>query len=254
MTLAILVLSELVPKTLGANFWKELTAFTVRSLYVIITLLLPLVWFSQFITKALKNDKSKSVFSRMDFLALAEVGAEQGVFEKHESDIIANLLKFNSIRAKDVMTPRVMVQALPREQSIRQLYDANRDQRFSRILLYAEASIDKISGYVLKDELLAGLVEGKEDEPIHMLERKIMTVPESFPIPALFNRFLRKREHIALVVGEFGGMSGIVTMEDVIETLLGLEIVDELDHVEDMQAQARKNWEKRAKNLGLLKD
>ena len=187
-------------------------------------------------------------------MALAEVGAEQGVFEKRESEIIANLLKFNAIEAKDIMTPRVMVKALPREQSIGDFYKANRGERFSRILLYEDSSIDKVTGYVLKDELLAALLENRRDEPIHAFEREIITVPESFPIPDLFNFFLRQREHIALVLGEYGGMSGIVTMEDVVETLLGLEIVDEMDDVEDMQAQARKNWEKRAKALGLIKD
>ncbi len=254
MTLAILVLSELIPKTIGANYWKELAAFTVKSLSWVIILLFPLVWFSQFITKALKKDKAKSVFSRLDFLALTEVGADQGVFEKHESDIITNLLKFNAVQAKDVMTPRVMVKAVPREQSIGEFYKANRKAHFSRILLYKESSIDKVTGYVLKDELLTGLLENRQDEQIHLFEREIITVPENFPIPELFNLFLRQREHIALVLGEFGGMSGIVTMEDVIETLLGLEVVDETDHVEDIQAQARKNWEKRAKRLGLTKD
>jgi CBS domain containing-hemolysin-like protein len=252
MTLAILVLSELIPKTLGANFWKELAPFTVKSLSLVIAVLFPLVWFSQFITRALKKDKTKSVFSRMDFLAMAEVGADQGVFEKRESDIISNLLKFNSIRAKDVMTPRVMVKAAPRNFTIGQLYRSNPDITFSRILLHEGDTIDTISGYILKDELLTKLVENKEDEPIQLLERKILTVPESFPIPDLFNRFLKDREHIALVVDEFGGMSGIVTMEDVIETLLGLEIVDESDRVEDMRALARKDWEKRAKSMGLI--
>jgi CBS domain containing-hemolysin-like protein len=254
MTLAILVLSELIPKTLGANFWRELTAFTAKSLSVVITLLLPLVWFSQFITRALKKDKSKSVFSRMDFLALAEVGTEQGVFHPYESEMIANLLKFNSVRTEDVMTPRVVVKAAPREQTIGQFYQASRDERFSRIPLYAEGSIDKITGYILMDELLAELAEDRGDEPIHVLERKILTVSENFPIPDLFNRFLQEREHIALVVGEFGGMSGIVTMEDVIETLLGLEIVDESDSTEDMQEQAKRNWGRRAGRIGLIKN
>jgi len=252
MTLAILVLSELIPKTLGANFWKELAPFTVKSLSLVIAVLFPLIWFSQFITKALKKDKGKSVFSRMDFLAMAEVGADQGVFEKRESDIIFNLLKFNSIRAKDIMTPRVMVKAASRDITTGQLYRANQGLSFSRILLHAGETIDTITGYILKDELLTKLVENKEDEPIHLLERRILAVPESFPIPDLFNRFLKEREHIALVVDEFGGMSGIVTMEDVIETLLGLEIVDESDRVEDMRALARKDWEKRAKSMGLI--
>lgn len=253
MTLAILVLSELIPKTIGANYWKELTTFTVKSLFWMIRLLLPLVLFSRFITSALKKDKSKSVFSRLDFLALTEVGAEQGVFQKHESNIIANLLKFDAIRARDVMTPRVMVKAIPREQSIGEFYKADREEGFSRILLYQGGSVDNITGYVLKDELLDGLLENRQDEPIHSFERKIITIPENFPIPELFNLFLKQREHIAMVSGEFGGMSGIVTMEDVIETLLGLEILDESDQVEDMQAQARANWQKRAERLGITK-
>jgi len=252
MTLAILVLSELIPKTLGANFWKELAPFTVKSLSLVISVLFPLIWFSQFITRALKKDKTKSVFSRMDFLAMAEVGANQGVFKKHESDIISNLLKFNSIRAKDVMTPRVMVTAVSRKMTIGQLYRSDQNITFSRILLHDGETIDTITGYILKDELLTKLVENKEDEPLKILERKILAVSERFPIPDLFNRFLEDREHIALVVDEFGGMSGIVTMEDVIETLLGLEIVDESDRVEDMRGLARKDWEKRAKSMGLI--
>jgi CBS domain containing-hemolysin-like protein len=254
MTLAILILSELIPKTLGANLWKELTPFTARSLDLVIRFLFPLVWFSQFITGILKKDKGRSVFSRKDFLALTEVGAEQGVIEEHESDIISNLLKFNDIRAVDVMTPRVMVKAASRALTIGEFYEVIRDTGVSRIPLYKEGSKDSITGYVLKDELLASLVENRAKEPVHELERRIISVPEGFPIPELFKRFLREREHIALVVGEYGGMSGIVTMEDVIETMLGMEIVDELDQAEDLQALARKNWQKRAKALGLIKD
>ena len=254
MTLAILVLSELIPKTLGANFWMELTPFTARSLALVIKLLFPLVWFSQFITGILKKEKARSVFSRSDFLAMTEVGTEQGVFEEHESDIISSLLKFNEIRAVDVMTPRVIVKAASRALTIGELYEVIRDSGVSRIPLYKDESKDRVTGYVLKDELLASLVENRAKEPVHKLERKIISVPEGFPIPELFKRFLREREHIALVVGEYGGMSGIVTMEDVIETMLGLEIVDESDPAEDLQALARKNWQKRAKALGLIEN
>jgi CBS domain containing-hemolysin-like protein len=252
MTLAILILSELIPKTLGANFWKELAPFTVKSLDWIIKLLYPLVWFSQFITMALKKDKSKSVLSRMDLVAMAEVGTEQGVFEPHESEIIANLLQFNTVRAKDVMTPRTVVFAAPREMTIGRFFESNHDVHFSRIPLFKDASRDQITGYVLKNDLLSELAEDKPDTPLHTLERKLITVPEPFPLPELFNRFLVGRDHIALVAGEFGDMAGIVTIEDVIETLLGMEIVDELDTVKDMQALARQNWEKRAKTLGLI--
>ena len=252
MTLAILVLSELIPKTLGANYWKEMAPFTARSLALIIKLLAPLVWFSQFVTRALKKDEVHSAFSRKDFLAMADIGARDGVFEQQESEIIANLLRFNMVRAKDVMTPRMVVKAAWACQPIGEFFEQNRDLRFSRIPLYEKESQDHIIGYMRKDEMLAQMVDGGKDAELRTLRRDIISVPEDFPIIELFNRFLSNREHIALVVDEFGGMAGLVTMEDVIETLIGIEIVDELDQTTDMQVLARRNWEKRAKRLGIL--
>ena len=252
MTLAILVLSELIPKTLGANYWKELAPFTVRSLTWIIRLLAPLVWFSQFVTRALKKEDVGSAFSRSDFLVMADIGARHGVFEPHESEIIGSLLRFHAVRAKDVMTPRMVVKAASACQSIGDFFEQNRDLRFSRIPLYEGDSRDHVIGYLLKDELLDAVVDGKQTAELRSLLHKIITVSEGHPIVDLFNRFLAEREHIALVVGEFGGMAGIVTMEDVIETLLGIEIVDESDRTADMQVLARRSWERRAKRLGLL--
>ncbi len=252
MTLGILVLSEIIPKTLGANFWKELAPFTVRSLSVIIVLLYPLVWMSQGITRLLKKDKEASVFSRSDFVAMAEIGAKQGVFEPGETEIIHNLLRFKSVQARDVMTPRPVVKVISEDMTIREFYESNPDLRFSRFPVYEGSSQEDITGFVRKDELLRHLVEDKGKSRVGELKRDLLAVHESCPIPDLFTRFLEKREHIALVVDEFGGMSGIVTMEDVIETLLGMEIIDELDSTVDMQKLARRNWEKRARKLGLL--
>lgn len=253
MTLAILVLSELIPKTIGANYWKELTPFTARSLALIIRLLLPLVWFSQLVTKALKKEDVGSAFTRSDFLAMADIGAQHGVFEQHESDIITSLLRFRTVMAKDVMTPRTVVKVAPASQSIADFYEQNRDDlRFSRIPLYDGESRDHIVGYVLKDQLLDQMVDGESGAELSSLKREIIHVTENHPIVELFNQFLATREHIALVIDEFGGMAGIVTMEDVVETLLGVEIVDEFDQATDMQILARRNWERRAKRLGLI--
>jgi CBS domain containing-hemolysin-like protein len=254
MTLGILILSELIPKTLGANSWEELAPFTVKSLLLIIAALAPLIWFSQFITKALKKDKSKSVFSRMDFLAMAKIGADSGVFEEHESHIIGNLLRFNTIQAKDVMTPRTVVVSGSETTPIKAFFDAHSPPRFSRIPIYEPDKPDNVTGYILKDDLLARLVESEGEAPLSSLKRDIVVIKQSFPIPDLFSRFLEKREHIALVVDDFGGMAGIVTMEDVIETLLGMEIIDESDKAQDMQLLARQNWERRAKRLGLIEE
>lgn len=251
MTLAILLLSEIIPKTIGANYWKELAGFTVRSLKIVMWLLAPLVFVSQIITKALKKDKEASVFSRADFGAMAELGSQQGVFDEGESNILRNLLRFNTVFAKNVMTPRTVMVASDQDTSIRDFHESHPHLRVSRIPIY-EGSQDKITGYVLKHQILKKLIDGQGDDPLSTIRRDILAVKESFPIPDLFSHFTNKREHIAIVVDEFGGTAGLVTMEDVIETLLGLEIVDETDNSSDMQEMARKQWEERARNVGLL--
>ncbi len=253
MTLAILILSEIIPKTLGANNWKRLSGFTVNSLNIVIYALFPLVWLSQFITKLLKKDKDKSVLSRADFSAMAEIGEKEGIFRSNESRIIHNLLRLNTIRTKDVMTPRTVVKAANQERKIQEFYENNKKLQFSRIPVYAESK-DHINGFVLKDELLSNMINDNGQATLREIMREILIINEQVPLPDLFNQLMEKREHIALVVDEFGGMAGIVTMEDVIETLLGIEIVDEQDNIEDMQLLARKNWEKRAKVLGLLEE
>lgn len=251
MTLAILILSEIIPKTIGANYWKELANFTVRSLKLVMFLLGPLVFISQLITKALKKDKGASVLSRADFGAMTELGSEQGLFDEGETNILRNLLRFKTICAENVMTPRTVMIAADEEFTIRQFHDAHPELRFSRIPLF-KTSADHITGYVLKDRVLQELIKGNEDQPLSTIRRHALAVKGDCPIPELFNHFTDKREHMAIVLDEFGGTAGIVTMEDVIETLLGLEIVDERDNVPDMQRLAREQWEARARYLGLI--
>jgi len=261
MTLAILLLSEIIPKTIGANYWRELAPFTVKALSIILKVLAPLVFVSQIITKTMKKDKNASVLSRADFTAMAELGSSQGVFDEGESNLLKSFLRFDTILVKDVMTPRTVVVAADETTSVRDFHNTHPNLRFSRIPLYQE-SLDKISGYVLKDQLLTNLVgqleaggDTSSDAAIlSKLRRDIILVQQHEPITKLFDEFTEKREHIALVVDEFGGMAGIVTMEDVLETLLGLEIVDESDNTVDMQALARKQWEARASAMGLKVD
>jgi CBS domain containing-hemolysin-like protein len=254
MILGILILSEIIPKTIGANHWQRLVPFTVATLRVIIFLLYPLVWMSQIITRTLKKDKSQSVFSRSEFLAMAEIGVTEGVVEKQDSEIIGNLLRLERVRAKDIMTPRIVVRLASEEQSIKDFFTTAGELPFSRIPLYEDEDREHVSGYFLKPELLESLVQGNGDHPLASIKRNIILVHESLPISDLFNRFLEKREHIALVVDEYGGMAGIVTMEDVMETLLGMEITDESDNTVDMQALARKKWEERALRIGLIEN
>ena len=251
MTLCILIFSEVIPKTIGANNWESLTPFTVRALKVMLIVLAPFVWMSQFITRHLKKDKDKPVLSRSDFSAMTQIGKESGALEEAEQKIIDNLLRFNRVLAKDVMTPRIVVMTADEEMSIHDFHQQNAELPFSRIPIYRENN-DYITGYMLKDELLLNLVKEKGSTQISKIKRDIIVVPLTTPIPSLLDTFINKKEHMALVVDEFGGMEGIVSMEDIIETLLGIEIVDESDSEEDMQDLARKNWEVRARRMGII--
>ncbi len=251
MTLAILILSEVIPKTIGANNWEILTPFTIASLKIMLIGLAPLVWISQYITRHLKKDKDKPVLSRTDFLAMTKLGTESGILEESEQTIIHNLLRFSKVLVKDVMTPRIVVNTAGEEITVREFQNVNANLPHSRIPVYREKN-DNITGYVLRDDILLKLAETQDQTPLKALRREIIVVHRTVPIPDLLDTFLIKKEHMALVVDEFGGMEGIVTMEDIIETLLGLEIVDESDNETDMQALARSNWERRAKRLGII--
>jgi CBS domain containing-hemolysin-like protein len=209
MILGILILSEIIPKTLVANHWRKLAPFTANSLRIIIFLLYPLVWISQLITRALKKDKSQSVFSRSEFLAMAEIGVTEGVFDQQDSEIIGNLLWLVKVRAKDIMTPRTVVRLAAEDRTIKDFHETAGELPFSRILLFEGEVKEHISGYFLKDDLLENLVQGKGDHRLSSIRRDITVVHETFPVPELFRGFLEKREHIALVVDEFGEINAV---------------------------------------------
>ncbi len=251
LTLIILFFSEIIPKTIGAVYWENLAGFTSAVLKILIIILMPAVWISQFLTSILKRDNQKSVLSRADFHAMTEIGLQDGVFRESESTIIKNLLNFNSITVEDIMTPRTVVIAEDEDMTLVEFTKKHPEFRFSRIPVYKK-KIDSLTGFVLKDEVLQNLLQKTANKQLKNIRRKIEAIPEVVPIPELFKLLIEKNTHIAMVVDEYGGMAGIVTMEDVIETLLGLEITDELDKVKDLQELARSNWEKRAKKLGLI--
>ncbi|RMF02902.1 MAG: DUF21 domain-containing protein [Bacteroidetes bacterium] len=250
MTLAVLILSEIIPKTIGHTYWRELAAFTTHSMRFVMIAMWPLVAMSQWITSFLASDHEE-VVSRADFSAMAEINKQKGVFNDSESKIISNLMRFNLIETKSIMTPRTVVKAAPETDTISAFYEKNPKLPFSRIPIF-DKSKDNITGYVLKDVILEKLVKQEGHLTLKSVARPITVVQENQSIQSTFNHLMAKREQIALVIDKFGGMAGIVTVEDIIETLLGLEIVDELDNIDDMQKLARLNWEKRARELGLL--
>jgi CBS domain containing-hemolysin-like protein len=252
MTLAILILSEIIPKTLGANWWRQLAPFTVKALKILLFILRPLVWLSQRITKKMKRDKNKSVFSRIDFMAMTNAGEESGVLAANESEIIKNLLRFDRIPVKSIMTPRTVAIMAEETRTIKDFYETQQPLRVSRIPIF-DKTRDHVTGLVLKDDVLEHIIKGHGDWPLHKIKKELLAIDQDQRLPELFDALSKNRNHLAIVVDEFGGLAGLVTMEDVIETLLGLEIVDEVDAVADLQDLARKKWEERARLLGLIK-
>jgi len=247
LTILILVLSEIIPKTLGALYWKGLVGFTAFTLLILIySPLYPFILISQQITKWLKGGKKDLPVSRDELSALARLGSVLGVFKQKESMMIENLMKFDYIKVKDIMTPRVVVASEDEETKVSELKNKVSEIPFSRIPVY-RGNRENITGYILKDDLMLKLVYKKETQILRSFKRTIPFVVDSLPLSSLYEKFIAEKEIIAIVVDEYGGMSGIVTMEDLIETILGLEIVDEYDNIENLRKSARERWEKRAK-------
>ena len=248
LTLLILFFAEIIPKTLGAIHWKKLSPIAALVLPVLSTALTPLVWLSMLIASRLKQKGDVLVTSREELSALAEVGAHSGAIEDLESTLLQNMLRFSSLKVSDIMTPRTVVFAVQQEQTISDVVNHHPELSFSRIPIF-ERDIDDTIGFVLKSDLLMALIKGEGKRPLSEFCREIPTVPDFLPLFPLFEQLTGSREHIALVVDEHGGVKGIVTLEDLIETLLGLEIMDELDQEKDMQEVALKLRERRRKRL-----
>ncbi|MEN3323877.1 hemolysin family protein [Mariniflexile soesokkakense] len=255
MTFLILIASEIIPKTIGATYWENLVNFTAKALTVLIFPLkwTGVLWLLQLTTKLIGGKGHGSVLNRENFILMTDIAQQEGVFQENESKIIKNLLTFKDIYAKDVMTPRTVIQTENQNTTVEDFFNRNLNLRFSRIPIYEENE-DNIKGLVLKDEIFKEMALDNGHKKLSELMRNIIVVHRKLPIPSLFEKLVESRNHMALVVDEYGSVSGIVTMEDVIETLLGLEIMDESDNVSDLQLLARKSWEIRAKRLGIIDD
>jgi len=254
LTLTILILSEIIPKTLGAIYWKRLGSFTVVALRIMIySPLYPFIVLTNFITNKLRKDQSDHpIISKTEFRAITDSVIEEGIIDEEESQLLQNLMKFRHIKVRSIMTPQVVMVAAEENTPIEKFYESHEDIPFSRIPIYHK-ELNDFTGFVLKDEVMEMIIDKKGDEPLKSISRPIKIVNEEMPIIRLFYKLIDLKAHIAMVVDEYGMVSGLVTMEDVFETLIGLEIVDEMDNVEDMQMLARKNWEERARKLGLIK-
>ena len=253
MTLLILFLSEIVPKTLGAVYWPKLVGPISYFVNTLIVVLYPIVWISERLTMFISHGKNIHLFSRDEFIAMAQVGVDSGHIRNNESRIIRNIFRFESLKVDDIMTPRSVISALPEDMKIIDSLKQIIKTPFSRLPLYT-TYIDDITGFVLKEDVLINAAQKRGDEKLKTLKREILAVPESVSLTTLLEQILKDRQHIAIVVNEHGGTDGLVTLEDLIETLLGMEIMDEKDDVEDLRALARKQWKERAKAMGLDAD
>lgn len=246
VTLLILIFSEIIPKTIGTSYWRRLMSFTARSISILIVIMYPFVKLIQWIARWITPKESETTVSREEVSAMANVGEEEGVIEESENKIIQNIIKLENIKACDVMTPRVVAAIAPESMTLREFYDNDDYLHFSRIPVYAESQ-EYITGYVLRSDALEELAEDNFDLTLGSLRREITFFNEEQSISAVWEALLKNKAQIALIIDEYGCFQGILTLEDIIETILGLEIIDENDEVSDLQQYARERWEKRQK-------
>lgn len=250
LTLMILILSEIIPKTLGANYWRSLAGITAHSLKFLVWLLYPFVRLSELLTKGLSRDRELEGFSREEFAAMADLGEQEGQLQERESRILKNMFLLHETRVTDVMTPRPVVFSLPETLTVSEYFDNHYDSRFSRIPVYS-GDRENLTGFVLKDDLLLAQARNNTENTLEHYRRELPALIDTTSLSDAFEEILHRRAHIMAIVDEYGGMEGIITLEDILETLLGLEIMDESDKTADMQQHARRMWRRRARDMGL---
>lgn len=247
LTLAILYLSEIIPKTLGATYWKQLALTCAGIIKWLVKLLYPLVWISAHLTSLFSSGDKTAAVSRDELAALAKLGARHGSLAHQEGELLENILNLRQTRTEEILTPRTVVSALEATLTVSQALEQLDEMRFSRLPVY-EDGLDTVVGLVLRPHLLVAERDGRGDTQITELLAPVYRVSEELPVLRLLDLFIKRREHLFLVEDEYGQTAGIVTLEDAVETLLGREIMDESDEVEDMQELARSRYRGRLRD------
>jgi CBS domain containing-hemolysin-like protein len=246
MTFLILVFSEIIPKTLGAHYWEKLAPITAYFVRYLVWILYPFVKLSDYLTRSITEGPVLTGVNREELAALAEKGWEEGQLAMKESRIMVSLLSFDQIKVVDAITPNTVLFSIPEDISIKEYYDQYSSETFSRIPVYLDTS-NNITGFVLRSDLLHALAGNNQSSLVSEFKREMISVNQQLPLSKVIDKLLHQRTHIILVVDEYGGVRGILTLEDALETMLGLEIVDEKDSVTDMQELARRFWRIRTK-------
>ena len=246
-TLMILIFSEIIPKTIGTSYWRTLAIPASVIINGMIFIAFPLVWILERMQKRISSRSTQVSVSREDISAMVSVATEEEVIEKEEKKMIQNLLRLDELTAHEIMTPSVVVEMAEGNMSIKEFYDS--ELTHSRIPVYDDENDEYVIGYVLRQEILEKMAEDKFSTRLHDILRPIMTFREEDSVADIWEKMLAKKEHISVILDEYGSVRGIVTLEDVIETMLGHEIVDEKDEVVDMQEYAKEQWEKAQKEM-----
>jgi len=239
LTLLILYTSEIIPKTIGAIYWKNLLTPAAYMISFMIKITYPLVWLSTFLTNYISSGKKDEVnFSRDEIMAVVTMGEKEGSIHSKESVLIENLFKLKNIKTKDIMTPRSVVFALNADVTVEEAIEDDRMYIHSRIPVYGD-TIDDIIGVVFNQFILEESVEERDNTLLKDIAVPVHKISENVPVSLLIDLFVKRKTHLFIVEDNYGQTSGVVTLEDAIETLLGVEIVDEMDEVEDMQVLAK---------------
>lgn len=250
LTLAVLILTEIIPKTLGARYALFFAPFTAAFLPFLERILRPVVWFCQLITRLISfGNKEEQPQFREEMLAVARLGVESGTVKQSEGQIVRNILSLNQLSVASIMTPRTVMFCLNEAITLDNFTQSIEQQPYSRIPIYAETK-EHITGFVLTVEVLRACVNGSTGV-LKELKRPMLFVPATMKVDQLFERLTQEHAHIAMVQDEYGSSIGLVTLEDVLETLVGIEIVDEQDLTVDMQQLARDLWKQRATKMGV---
>lgn len=253
LTFLILVFSEIIPKTLGAFYWKPLIPFAAYTIQVLLIILYPAVKGFDYLSQMLapEEDGKEPTVTRSELEILAQIGSGEGILDESESIILKNLFQLNKARVNDIMTPRTVMFAMDEEMTVGEALQKNPIMTFSRIPVY-KASLDEITGFILRYHLLSAAAEDRENVKVKQLALPIHSVPETLPVLKVLQEFITRQEHIFLILDEYGGTSGVVTMEDAMESLLGVEITDESDVVEDLRILAKQRYERQIQVLEAL--
>lgn len=241
LTLLILVLSEIIPKTIGASYWRTLAMPSAKIIKALIVIAYPLVWLSELLTRCVSPKIQPLTVSREEVAAMVSVGTDEGVIEDAENKVIQSFLKLSNVKAEDIMTPYVVVSSVSTGTTMKEFYDNKALAPFSRIPVF-ETGREFIIGYVRRANVLEMLTQDKFTMQLKDIVRPILFFMEDAKVSDIWQRMLQEKEHISVITDEYGCMRGIVTMEDVIETMLGVEIMDECDTTENLQAMARKKF------------